>query len=136
MIGERNLELLITTARPSLAPESFVFVAIPGEPPVDRAIVGTFREEEGTTLIAERAWAKRNGLSGTFPCRLITLTVHSSLEAVGLIAAVANALSHEGIAVNPVSAYHHDHLFVAEDDATRAMEILNALMARGRGEDR
>ncbi len=57
----------------------------------------------------------------------ITLNVHSALEAVGLTAAVATALTREGISANVVAAYYHDHIFVPEVDAERALEALRAL---------
>ncbi len=70
------------------------------------------------------AWA---GLAASFRCRMITLTVHSSLEAVGFLAAVTARLARAGMGVNPVSAFHHDHLFVPADRADEAMEILRQL---------
>ena len=57
----------------------------------------------------------------------ITLDVHSSLEAVGLTAAVSAALAEENISCNVVAAYYHDHLFVPVADAERAMETLMRL---------
>lgn len=90
----------------------------------------TFREAEGTTLIVEEAAARRAGLATTFACRMITLRVHSSLEAVGFLATLATALAAEGIGVNPVSAYFHDHLFVPADKAGKAMDVLVALQAQ------
>jgi len=57
------------------------------------------------------------------------LTVHSSLAAVGLLAAVTAALAARGISVNPVSAFHHDHLFVPVTQAEAALETLRALSA-------
>ena len=56
-----------------------------------------------------------SGLGGVFPCRLITLEVHSALDAVGFLAAVTARLAAEGIGVNPVAGFHHDHLFVPAD---------------------
>ena len=69
------------------------------------------------------------GLTGVFPCRMITLEIHSALDAVGFLAAVTTALAREGIGVNPVAAYHHDHLFVPHDRAEDAMRALQDLAA-------
>jgi uncharacterized protein len=59
----------------------------------------------------------------------ITLTVHSSLEAVGLTAAVSKALTEENISCNVVAAFFHDHIFVPVKDAERAMNALQRLIA-------
>ena len=64
-------------------------------------------------------------LEYSFVASWITLTVHSSLEAVGLTAAFSKALSQEGISCNVVAAFYHDHIFVGKNDADKAMEILN-----------
>jgi len=58
---------------------------------------------------------------------MITLDIHSSLEAVGLTAAFATALGNEGISANVVAAYYHDHIFVPAVDAGRAVAALQAL---------
>jgi uncharacterized protein len=63
--------------------------------------------------------------------RQITLTVHSALDGVGLTAAVASALAAEGIACNMVAARHHDHVFVPEAQAQRALAVLERLAMRG-----
>jgi len=47
-----------------------------------------FREREGMTFVVRREDAESAGLPSQCPSRLITLTVHSSLEAVGFLAAV------------------------------------------------
>jgi hypothetical protein len=80
----------------------------------------TFREREGVTLIVTRAEAEVAGLDAAFPCRMITLNIHSSLEAVGFLAALLPALAAEGAGVNPVSGFFHDHLFVPADRAEAA----------------
>jgi uncharacterized protein len=89
-----------------------------------------FGEAEGLTLIVTRDKAEAIGLAAVFPCRLITLTIHSSLEAIGFLAAVTARLAEVGIPVNPVSAFHHDHLFVPEARAEETLQILKE-MARG-----
>ncbi|XXE67240.1 ACT domain-containing protein [Pseudomonas sp. R1-6] len=40
---------------------------------------------------------------------IVTLTVHSALDAVGLTAAFATALGNAGISCNVIAAYYHDH---------------------------
>lgn len=125
MEGQTNLAELLRSIDPVLHDEEFVFCTV-AEPVAIDAIC-TFREPEGVTLICRRADAERSRLPFTFPCRMITLTVHSSLAAVGLLAAVAGELAGLGIGVNVVSAYFHDHLFVAVRDASRAMEALQRI---------
>lgn len=84
-----------------------------------------FKEEEGYTIILKKGTADNLKLKYSFVASWITLTVHSSLEAVGLTAAFSKALSDEGISCNVVAAYYHDHLFVDKKDTSKAMEILN-----------
>ncbi|WP_253251803.1 ACT domain-containing protein [Flavobacterium sp. ACN2] len=54
----------------------------------------------------------------------ITLEVHSSSAAVGLTAAFSQALGNANISCNVVAAYLHDHIFVDENDALKAMDVL------------
>jgi uncharacterized protein len=94
------------------------------------SIIGTFREEEATTFIVELAAAESSGLEILFRGAWITLTVHSALEGVGLTAAFATALGDEAISANVIAAYYHDHIFVAVDDADRAMAALRKLQQK------
>ncbi|MCH9673679.1 MAG: ACT domain-containing protein, partial [Gammaproteobacteria bacterium] len=57
----------------------------------------------------------------------ITLTVHSSLDAVGLTAAVSTKLAEHDISANIVAGYYHDHIFVQTQRATHAMAALREL---------
>jgi uncharacterized protein len=104
----------------------FVFWSIPtaAEIPATLTPVHIFREREGTTLVVRREEAESAGLSCQFASRLITLTVHSSLEAVGFLAVITGRLAEAGISVNPVSAFYHDHLFVLDDRADEALRLL------------
>ena len=112
--------------QPVLDPETYVFVTLPpGQTvPADARPLGRFTEAEGETLILEHEAAQRLGLSAAFPCRRITLGVHSALEAVGLFAAVAQCLTAAGIPANAVSGYYHDHLFVPVEQANAALATL------------
>jgi uncharacterized protein len=129
MPGEKELQKLLTTMRPELQAGEYVFCSISPElfEQLDIQPVGWFREAEGITLIVDKSVAEQAGLTYAFVSRMITLTVHSSLEAVGFLAAITRALADAGISVNPVSAYYHDHLFVPSDKAERAMQLLAIL---------
>ena len=129
MPAERDLSALLATMQPLLADERFVFVTgiddVRARGPI-RPVM-TFREREGTTWIVTEAQAAQLGLAGSYPCRMITLNVHSSLEAIGFLAAITTELANHGISMNAVSAFYHDHLFVAVDKAEEALSILRAL---------
>ncbi len=127
--GETDLPTLLRSMQPVLHPDIFVFAKLPSRswPDDGLAPVMVFQEREGTTLVVERAAAAWAKLDGVFPCRMITLNVHSSLEAVGFLAAVTRHLAAAKIGVNPVSAFHHDHLFVPADRAELAVRLLEEL---------
>ncbi len=129
MPGETDLAKLIRGMRPELRSDIYVFVFLPRGVPVPRGLapIMSFNEAEGVTLIVPEALAKRTGFTGTYPCRMITLNVQSSLAAVGFLARIATALAEAGISANTVSAFHHDHLFVPVARADEAMEILQQM---------
>jgi len=64
------------------------------------------------------------GAEIAFPCRMITCRVQSSLSAVGMMARITKELADEGLSCNVASAFFHDYLFVPEDDADLAMDVL------------
>lgn len=86
--------------------------------------VGVFHEEEGITVITTQRQAESLGAQVESVWACITLTVHSSLSAVGFLAAITGRLASRGISVNPVSACYHDHLFVPWESRSQAMEAL------------
>lgn len=128
MSGETNLQQLLQNMAPELLPGAYVFCTLPnGQLPPPEVTIGTFREAEGWTVITEKTVADDYRLAYDGIMALISLSVHSSLQAVGLTAAVATALAREGISCNVVAAYYHDHLFVPRQEAERAMTVLQAL---------
>jgi len=129
MGGETDLRRLIAGMDPDLRPGVYVFATLPAGSPEPPGLfpLMRFREAEGVSLIVERRAAMSAGLEAVFPCRMITLNVHSALEAVGFLAAVAARLAEEGMGVNPVAGFFHDHLFVPEDRAEDAMRCLRAM---------
>jgi hypothetical protein len=131
MAGEMDLARLIRSMQPVIGSGIYVFVTIAPGQQMPQAVspVLTFREDEGTTLVLLRDEAEAVGLVGAFPSRMITLNLHSSLEAVGFLAAITTALAAARIGVNAVSAYYHDHLFVPADRAKEALSVLTELAA-------
>ena len=129
MTGERDLDALLRHMKPEMRPGIFVFCTIPPNEPIPASAspLLTFREQEGTTLVILREEAEAAGLRTAFASRLITLTVHSALDAVGFLAAITARLAGAGISVNAVSAFHHDHLFLPADKADEAMAILQEM---------
>ncbi|HEX8328589.1 MAG TPA: ACT domain-containing protein [Hymenobacter sp.] len=126
MSGETNLARLLATMQPELQAGEYVFCTAGPDAAVSGAL-GWFREAEGVSVILPRTEADAQGFTYSYVAAWLTLTVQSSLEAVGLTAAVATALAREGISCNVVAAYYHDHLFVASADAERALRALHKL---------
>ncbi|WP_439854660.1 ACT domain-containing protein [Pseudomonas yamanorum] len=130
MAGETALATLLRSMSPQLNDGDYVFCTLAdGHIPEGCDVIGSFREQEGLTLIVERQQAERAGLAFDYVAAWITLNVHSALEAVGLTAAFATALGKAGISCNVIAGYYHDHLFVGRADAERAMAVLRQLAA-------
>jgi hypothetical protein len=129
MNGETNLETLLKSMTPTLHAGEYVFCSLETIPETiaPDEIILFFREAEGITLVVNRLVADRLKLDYSFVAAWITLTVHSSLEAVGLTAAFSAALAGEGISCNVVAGFYHDHLFVKYTDAHKAIEVLNKM---------
>jgi len=126
MTGETNLTKLLSAMRPVLADVPYSF----GVLPEGASLPGAFaliREDEGMTVIAPLDLLTGAGIAHQGRWARISLEVHSALSAVGLTAAVATALTHEGISANVVAGYHHDHFFVPADRAQDAMAVFAKL---------
>jgi hypothetical protein len=123
-----DLAELLRTLRPVLNDGNYVFAVLPHD--ADSGALeplATFRENEGVTVVVAEERAQLAGLRVLFRAAWITLTVHSDLQAVGLTAAVAGALTRANISCNIIAAAHHDHLFVPVESAGAAIEALKAL---------
>lgn len=128
MGGETDLKKLIGSLECKLNDKLFVFITLGSkEIPESISPVMVFREEEGITLIATQDEAEACRLEYEFPCRMITLNIHSSLEAVGFMAKIATALAAHDMGVNPVAGFFHDHIFVPDGREKEAIDILEKL---------
>ena len=133
MPGKLNIDVLLKSLKAELVDGVYVFVTLADDAiPPNLTPRMMFREAEGTTLILEQEQADAAGIDYAFPCRMITLDVHSSLEAVGFMARIATELAKAGMGVNPVAGFYHDHLFVPEGREQNAPEILAKLAAQSK----
>ena len=132
MSGEKDLEILLRSMRPKLSECQFVFCNILPDKlsTLKMKPLFVFREEEAATIIIEKRQADSESLHYDDVWSWIALTVHSNLSAIGFLAAITAKLSENRISVNVVSAYFHDHLFVPQEKASLAMQVLNELQER------
>lgn len=131
MSGITELDQLLKSMHPALLQPEFVFCTVSGDLSqyVSLKPIATFIEAEGLTLVLEKSVAESAGLSFEGAFKQITLTVHSSLEAVGLTAAVSTKLAEKGISANVIAAYYHDHIFVQSAKAQAALAALQEFSA-------
>lgn len=129
MIGEKNLNKLLSNMSPVLNEEEYVFVTLPGKYGNHAHLkpIGSFKEKEGLSLILSKDIAIENEMSFEGVFKLITLDVHSSLNAIGLTAIVAEKLKDNGISANVVAAFFHDHIFVQSNLSREALKVLKNL---------
>ena len=127
MSGERDLDAILASLDVLREPGVFVVakVQVGAEPPAGtRAWI---REREGLTVVLAREDAVASGLPFVFEAAWLTLTVHSSWDAVGLTAALAARLAEAGIPANVLAGYHHDHVLVPVERADEAVAALRTL---------
>lgn len=124
------MDTLLGSLSPQMMTGEFVFCSWPDAcygDHSDLAPVAAICETEGLTLVIPRARADQESLSYNGVFRGITLTVHSSLDAVGLTAAVTRRLAEHGLSANVVAGYYHDHIFVQAATAQRALVVLETI---------
>ncbi|MEM9133004.1 MAG: ACT domain-containing protein [Actinomycetota bacterium] len=135
MAGETDLTAILDGLTVARRPGRFTVVTLAdgAAPPslAEPGIEAVMAETEGTTVVVAVAEAEARGWRVDYVAAWLTIEIHSSLEAVGLTAAVSTALAAEGIPANVLAAYHHDHLLVPADKADRAIEALHRLRSRG-----
>lgn len=130
MAGEEDLEKLLAQLQPILLEGDFVFctsASLSLEGSAQLQPIALYQEDEGISLVLNKESADSAGFEYESIFNCISLMVHSSLDAVGLTAAVSERLAENGISANMIAAYHHDHVFVPKDKAATALELLTKL---------
>lgn len=130
MAGETDLDTLIRSMSPQLVVGEFVFCTFADAGYGDHTElepIASIEEAEGLTLVVPLSRARAQHLPCDSVYRCISLQVHSSLEAVGLTAAIARKLTERGISANVIAGFYHDHVFVQNAQAESALEALRSL---------
>lgn len=115
----RQTSAMIKGMDPVLKPGRFAFRTVTHAP---SEAIATFLEDEGVSVIVPAE-------VGEDAFSQITLQVASSLDGIGLTAAFSTRLTEVGIPANMVAATHHDHVFVPEAMAEKAVAALKQLAA-------
>ncbi|NNE11770.1 MAG: ACT domain-containing protein [Ilumatobacter sp.] len=129
MAGETDLGRMLATLDVTRRDGTFAFV-VSDEPELVARAQATVEEAEGRTLVVPVADAISAGHEPDFEAAWLTLTLWSSLSAVGLTAAFSRALADADIPCNVIAGYHHDHLLVPVDRADDAVAALRGLSSR------
>ncbi|WBA81407.1 ACT domain-containing protein [Endozoicomonas sp. GU-1] len=129
MTGIVELEKLLSSINPKLVEGEFIFCTLPGNLSDYAHLnpLSSFIESEGLSLVLSKDNAESANIKFEHTYRQITLTVHSSLEAVGLTAAISTKLASNNISANVIAAFFHDHIFVQSDKAEDALKALHEL---------
>lgn len=125
---ETDLARMLATLEVEARAGEYVFVTAVQPERLPRTLaLATIEEAEGLTCVLRREDADAHGLSYDFVAAWLSLSVHSALQAVGLTAAVSQALAERGIACNVLAGFHHDHLLVPSERREEALAALHAL---------
>lgn len=125
-----DLDVLLRDLKPHLHEGVYVYSSVPFDTDLSAIpLIGTFRENEGMTIILPEPDALQVGFPILFRAAWITLSVDSAFEAIGMTAAFSTALGNAGISCNVVAGARHDHVFVPFERAEDAMTVLRSLTA-------
>ena len=130
MTAITDIETLIRDADPRIVDGHFVFASFPGARYGDLASLkplAVIRETEGLTMVLDQQAAHNAGIDTGPAFRLISLNVHSALDAVGLTAAVSACLARHGIPANMLAGFYHDHVLVPSEQAEQALQALRGM---------
>jgi uncharacterized protein len=125
--AETDLAKMLASLRIQRRADPVTVVHVQGPVELGQGITALIAEDEGTTAVVSIAEAERRGWPVDFRAAWLTVSVHSSLDAVGLTAAVADVLADRGISCNVLAGYFHDHVLVPLERVEEAIAVLEAV---------
>lgn len=123
--GETDLQVMLASLGVERRPGVFTMVELTDpEDTIRTRAHATVREDQANSLVlaVDDALAAQLPVASKFAW--LTLTVESSLDAVGLTAAISATLADAGISCNMLAGYRHDHLLVPVDRVDEAIAVL------------
>lgn len=134
MTKHHDLDHALKTMKPARE-GNYIFQQFKSELPAGVTPFATIKEEDYIVAVIpiEQAKATGNYHSPQQIYTLITIYVEYSLGAPGLTAAVAAQLATQEIPCNFISGFNYEHFLVPEDQATEAMDMLDALSRQAQG---
>ncbi len=127
--GETDLAAMLTAIDVVARPGEFVYVVrAPGEPAPPDALAKI--DEVASVSYVVPAGSPAD-MGARYRAAWLTVTVPSSLQAVGLTAALGTALAAAGIPCNVLAGFYHDHLLVPADQAEQAIAVVRGLRSDG-----
>lgn len=127
MPGETDLDVMLSSLTATVRPGVYAVARTDMPVPVGGGVEALVVEDEGLTVVARLETARQFDWEIGFVGAWLTLDVHSSLEAVGLTAAVSAVLAEQGIPCNILAGFTHDHLLVPAERVDDALELLDRL---------
>ena len=128
MAGETDLGAILRTLTVERREGTYVYATVPaGRSLPDVPLSAMVAEVEGTTIVVDRDVAVGAGVDFEYEAAWLTVTAHTSLEAVGLTASISTAFAMRDLPCNIIAGYHHDHLLVPlarVEDAVAAIELV------------
>lgn len=115
---------------PELDPVEYIYCSLPEVTLIQACSLGpiaVFQEREGLSLVLPRTMADSKQVAYSQVFRRISLGLHSSLEAVGLTAVIATALTASDVSANVIAGFYHDHFLVPAAQAEKALEAIREL---------
>lgn len=141
-----DAQALWAQTRLLLWPDNYRLVSLPREQLQNAAAaisasgqhfaVLVLERDEVSLTVCEHVWqrvaAQLPSRSVAGPYRVITFDINLDLAVTGYLLHAAARLAEAGISIVPQCAYLKDHLLIKAEEAERAMDVLNQLIAECR----